>query len=574
MDQTNTSNVDIVLSPTTGLGSFKYTRSAPLSPTTINSSAGSYSTVLASTLQNGKYKLNSEFRIPNDADWDQWSSEWFKNAVFRHDLLKAPTDNTLSGFHILIPCQPIPFGTSKALPQRDHLRLPFSQSNWGKIVGQFHLHDSIRQVIKTQRCYAGFATKNLTQGGNVHMIDWFTGMAAPKRQNESFSMSAVHFTSCNLSFAVVYNCSAAQKKSIGEFLEQSLELGSHQLLMPCLFAELQLKRIRDTTKEMKALCNRVNYQLIPDKDTSTKAPVPTLPTFSFAANEAIRKTTVKLEVALEQVRAAKGQLQKIVRHAEHCKDTERDEGKKEGARRFELRLEEIDLEFQESITILECCSALLGKTAELYRAENARKETRHALEQAEMSKFMAFIAMAYLPLTAVSTIFATPVFKFENNWIDYKGQRPAESNSSAESGVSTADPKMDVLSVYFWIYLGLGIIFTAITFGFYKYKSDELKRQDREDMQNEKSTNPAPPQATTTFRRGSTGRTSAASIQAFAPADSSKPRSLIERFVPPSWLSSLMAKKPKKVVHPNQYSMAPVVRAGPLSSSQVPNNVP
>ncbi|KAK0701525.1 hypothetical protein B0T21DRAFT_378822 [Apiosordaria backusii] len=264
------------------------------------------------------------------------------------------------------------------------------------------------------------------------------------------------------------------------------------------------------------------------------------------------------------------------------------EEKRVNAKRFETRLEEIDLEFQQFIATLDSSAALLGKTADLYRAESSRKETRHASEQAEVSKFMAFIAMVYLPMTAVSTIFATPVFKFEYDWIDYRGHHHPQTSSGTEGGNSSTEPKLEVLSVYFWPYLGLSILMTIITVYIYWRKSKKLKGQQSDgklkpasapatrlehgwhDLTANTVTGLKSSGSSKTVGNHSIGHASATFVNS-KPAEKPKASSRCQSFAP-SWLLSL---KSKTTASSSGHPMGPGHTAGTApSSSHVGNDVP
>jgi hypothetical protein len=84
------------------------------------------------------------------------------------------------------------------------------------------------------------------------------------------------------------------------------------------------------------------------------------------------------------------------------------------------------------------------------------------------------------------TIFAMPVFNFQNDWRDIRFH-PAATSDGDESN-DPARPK-PVLSSYFWIYLIVSVCLTAVTvFGWWRYTRTAIAKDDEEDEGDEKMT--------------------------------------------------------------------------------------
>lgn len=226
-------------------------------------------------------------------------------------------------------------------------------------------------------------TKTLADG---EVIQWFTGMAGPRLEPSSFSMSAVHFSKHRFSFAVIYNGNAGQELRTQILLHDSLELSSHALLFPWLFAELQLDRISAQTNSIKVATDGLIGKLAgKDREnmtTENKAP-PELLENTYQVNRMLRAAVQDVHSMQQTVVAARNQLQKFINRAGEYKEEQqlllsdsRQNSTKTSAerlegididitKRFENRLGEIDLGFQVFQATLEKAARDLDKTSDL-----------------------------------------------------------------------------------------------------------------------------------------------------------------------------------------------------------------
>ncbi|KAK0667285.1 hypothetical protein QBC41DRAFT_374816 [Cercophora samala] len=361
---------------------------------------------------------------------------WLQSPCFRQELLLRLPQNQadISGFHILFPSRVKPFEIRdenddlKTSP-KEHYYLPFSKANWARIVKHFHINRVIMDAMRENKCYTGFQNKRLQ---NDHMIRWFTGVTSPKNDPLSVSMSAVYFPQYRLSLAVVYNCDTMQLNLVKRLLRASPEASSHSLLMVGLFVEIQHHRISalmsDVTKELDQITTILNSK-------SSK--------FEYEENQKLRDALVAAKHCEEEARTARSQLEKIMKHAtDHEKADHRGASAEyiQTTKRFKERFKQIYYQLEAISAESRVKAEELRTTSDLYLAQLARSEAREAASlafsatrQAEISKYIALMAMFYLPLTAVSTIFATPVFKFENHWVDvnwkFRGGGAKDSNS-------------------------------------------------------------------------------------------------------------------------------------------------
>ncbi|KAK4660136.1 hypothetical protein QC762_0015880 [Podospora pseudocomata] len=129
-----------------------------------------------------------------------------------------------------------------------------------------------------------------------------------------------------------------------------------------------------------------------------------------------------------------------------------------------LRFEEIGIELDALMARCRIMFDDMTYSEELFMNELLSDDAERARDQAKMSTVIAFVAMLYLQITAVATIFAMPIFampifEFQNDWRDIYFKQ-AEPNAS----------KQPVLSSYFWVYLIVSVTLPAFTvFGWWHY---------------------------------------------------------------------------------------------------------
>ncbi|KAK4200768.1 hypothetical protein QBC40DRAFT_326164 [Triangularia verruculosa] len=144
--------------------------------------------------------------------------------------------------------------------------------------------------------------------------------------------------------------------------------------------------------------------------------------------------------------------------------------------RFKDRFKEIDVALEDYMSQCRLGAEELRTTSDLFIAEITRGEARQATRQAEISKHLALVAMIYLPITAISTIFATPVFKFDNDWVDLYWNRFDIKPDNGEGSNDSLESNPPVVSGYFIIYITIGLVLTFVTVGDFLLKLWRVRR--------------------------------------------------------------------------------------------------
>ncbi|EPE35037.1 hypothetical protein GLAREA_10732 [Glarea lozoyensis ATCC 20868] len=282
-------------------------------------------------------------------------------------------------------------------------------------------------------------------------------------------------------------CSQNQIEKVQELLKFSEKGIKHSLLMIGICAELHLDRLTTLVGKYKAKCkeaieliNPSNTETILEEHSNTEKEETHLDgprreiTWDFI--EKVRFNRDQSKRAEEEVRATQRQLEKalpkgFLQQTYQFSDRDSDDVVTQA---FADRFADIFVEFEGLIA--DCRIAVDGMefTADMIRNELARQETKSSGHETKISAFIAFIAMLYLPMTTMATIFAMPVFQFPHRWRDW--QYNLVEIHDASSGSNKSD--LPVFSGYFWWYLGTSSAFTLLTVeGWWRFTSREVEKR-------------------------------------------------------------------------------------------------
>ncbi|KAK4234311.1 hypothetical protein C8A03DRAFT_37915 [Achaetomium macrosporum] len=342
--------------------------------------------------------------------------------------------------------------------------LPLSKSRLKNITKVFRLHNEFLRAAWRKRChYTHVVTKHGDQSLELH-----TAIGASFDRPEHFALSCTYFPKSKLSLGVIFGCGYRQVRLVRTLLWQSRdspEVASHPLLIFGIFAELQLYRMQEmimvVPHSIDPIMNRFDAGI----------------GMTWELNEEILRGVLRGKEAEEEIGTTRAQLKDLaLRVDERIRDwegclSEETRALAETAKRFKRRFADIDMELESMMTECRVVIEQLQFASDMFEAQRARREglraaqeTKASTHQARLSAVIAFVAMLYLPITSVATIFATPVFNFQNYWWD-QNFRPTDSASSSASSNTSSLPETPkpVLSGYFWIYLVTSIVLTIVT---------------------------------------------------------------------------------------------------------------
>ncbi|KAL2186976.1 hypothetical protein L209DRAFT_752796 [Thermothelomyces heterothallicus CBS 203.75] len=404
--------------------------------------------------------------------------QWLESEVFKADLLQPPSaGRDRSGYHILLCGVPEPlrvgWNNASVIP-RTLFSLPLPAPAWQRVTECFYLHDAIRNAIK--RSNTSPSSTYLVKKAGQEVVEMYTA-ATSRTWPNNLAIASTHFRESKLTVGVIFGCTDKQMDRVEELLQHSPEVKAHPLLMVGLFAELTRDRVTEIVRNAVADCDIATMKLGLNGKTRPEA------RRSFELSRELRNCRLNTKKAEEELRSAQGQLHKMMHQIEEW--VNRTRGSAQGqtlgwlgddfttsTMRYKDRFEEISIEFEALMARCRMTFDDMTYSEELFTSELLGHDAESARHQAKASTVIAFVAMLYLPITTVATIFAMPVFDFSNDWRDVRfretGSEPAESTSEPKSqGMEKSKP---VLSFYFWIYLIISVSLTAVTvFGWWRY---------------------------------------------------------------------------------------------------------
>lgn len=111
--------------------------------------------------------------------------------------------------------------------------------------------------------------------------------------------------------------------------------------------------------------------------------------------------------------------------------------------------------------------------------EYANIEAKKTRQQARTSTVIAFVAMLYLPATSLATIFAMPVFDWQNRWMNVQFRDVPSGGNGDAGGGEDSRRSSPVFSAYFWIYLLFSVAFTSVTLWAWRAYTKDPEENER-----------------------------------------------------------------------------------------------
>ncbi|KAK4175150.1 hypothetical protein QBC36DRAFT_312267 [Triangularia setosa] len=442
--------------------------------------------------------------LENPKSWD----EWLQSPVFhsRH-YSKGPMDSVteVHGFGILLS-SPVTRAFESSDPGSDpHYYLPISKEYWKKIIGSFHMHNSLKDAMLANKSYSSFlvykpkadeakANKAKVDGAKADKmkadeakvdetkadeakadktkadktkvdetkVEMFTATMTSRDWDWNCSISSTYFPESRLTLGVIFNCHPDQKDLVSDMLDRSPEVKDHPLLMLGLYCELQRDRADRLAKRIAARTTEVLEAMgyLPGvTKTGDKSPENQRAKIHIQ----LRLVISECKKAVEEIRVAKLQTKRITDDICEKSKASKQESFRNATARYKCRFDQIQIELDGRMAQCRITAEDLTYAGDRALAEQAREETAVAARQAKTGKVIAFLAMLYLPMTSIATIFAMPVFDFQNYWWDMRFGGPPPDSPNSESNSKTAEPGVEVASGYFTLYLIISFVLTVAT---------------------------------------------------------------------------------------------------------------
>ncbi|KAK4162971.1 hypothetical protein QBC43DRAFT_290515 [Cladorrhinum sp. PSN259] len=397
--------------------------------------------------------------VETDEEWTQW--------------LKMPNDNRIVYSIAKFVRLTSPVEAQMMGIPNPHTYLPLSEDRWRRIAKSFSLGRAIRKAMEDNKTYSGFMIRRGVDRDpeELETLEMFTAVITSTDKLYNVSLSSTYFTKAQLSLAVIFNCDNDQKNLIYRILKASPEVSNHPLLMLGVYAELQRDRMERLVKGVHGARDKLMTSLNMEKGQVSRAAV-----LTWQASCDFREAIAQAKEAEEVIRDTKRQIEKITKHIGDKSEAKKQELFKEATSRFECRFEDICIELEGLMSLCKIVAEDLIYTGGLFMGETSRQNTIKAGLQATV---IAFLAMLYLPMTSIATIFAMPAFQFQNRWWDMAFRySPPHTNGTSPSGNSNGGngkSRDDIASGYFTIYLFVSAFFTYATLRFHFWYTLELQ---------------------------------------------------------------------------------------------------
>ncbi|KLU85099.1 hypothetical protein MAPG_04131 [Magnaporthiopsis poae ATCC 64411] len=420
--------------------------------------------IVRKTLTDGVVK---KWEVTTDKDWDESLHE-----AFRDDGRQTP------GITAVLAARASDDADSQAQGDNPMLleHLPFSRAVFDGITDNFFVHPSITQAI--QRLGPSFSRTHLKLGDPLGPAIAYVCRGSNAWPGD-IALSATHFPSTGLTYAVFFGCEFDEKPArvtalksgdrITGLLSNSESTVAHPMLLVGIFAEIELRRhmpivkkavagllgtVDDVTageagqEESHAIKPWVNMQFIKIKLEAWRrelekmvAHVEELSRTLYQASEVVPREGDIDPLTLQPYTAAQITAFKI--------EEERRASLRATGERIKERLQDITNQYHEMISMSRMTMEGLTMATQLANTRTNTEIAEKTKKDGEQMKSIAILTMVFLPATFLATFFSMSFFKWDV-------------------------PEGDVISRNIWVYF---LITTCLTLGLYVWWSKTQSRR-------------------------------------------------------------------------------------------------
>ncbi|TGJ87103.1 hypothetical protein E0Z10_g1707 [Xylaria hypoxylon] len=438
-----------------------------------------------------------------------------------HSFIPAPAD---------IEIEP---GPPPVTTPGEYTDLPLiSDANWDKVATAFRLPGHYDKVVERKVTSVVSIPRTYSFNGNFKEKLWMhvamTRRRYSPREYPAFALAATHFQTQNITFAIMVGCSEQQIGKVESLVQGWGDAVGHPLLMLGICAELHLDRLESLTIQQDSIYRNLlnSVQANATSDSNDKFSWELIKEVRNAREESKRVEAEVNTTRLQLSNAVSSSISKLLAQYEAQYDTSRRQNNNTSGRmsadmkgkstahylssslsdisdtdsmvaklqrEWELKTETTHLfeeRFNDILSRLDGLSAQcrisvegISFTTDIIRSELAREEAQIGRREASISAkntkigvAISFIALTYLPLTAVASIMGMPIFQWTNDWRDWR-YNPVGRGNSPTTGTNP-EIQLPVVSgyiaVYFPIAIGLMVI-TLSSFAYY-YNSQGIKK--------------------------------------------------------------------------------------------------
>ncbi|KAK0705852.1 hypothetical protein B0T21DRAFT_416538 [Apiosordaria backusii] len=350
--------------------------------------------------------------------------------------------------------------------------IPVAETHWRNFTEALDLHfprdmlDNFRALVPRTSFSLSLGT---TTGGDICQM--FTAVLPsrdPAEYRQSFAVTSTYFAKTKHSTAVIFGLSTSQMEFIQNTLEGSTEQFSHPFRIVQIFIELQQERLESTLQTLLDQASAFEIQLDP---LNLQNRTTDLLNWNFVRTARRHLSdAVKLDEDMRCMKAVTEKAEIQLMDSLKFLAPEQDggtsaAGRSEGSNQAVAlrtaqcinRIREIGLQYDMMIAACRRIASDLSIAIESFQTGFDMLDKKEACRRTKLNTILAVIAAIYLPFTSVATILAMPVFKFENDWKDWRWNSvPTKGMGDLEANSSNNPANPPVFSGYFYIFLAIG----------------------------------------------------------------------------------------------------------------------
>ncbi|KAI6350650.1 hypothetical protein MCOR25_010506 [Pyricularia grisea] len=340
-------------------------------------------------------------------------------------------------------------------------RLPIGENHWLKLIEKFRLPRifSPETLMSRQINITCFTCPDPSDTNNKLLMAMATTSADYPVPGawQQLAMCSTHWVSRRLTHCLFTHLNENQMDKVEELLNSAVSEGvaEHPCLTLGITMELMLQRLIRLQHNLRQKSAEVEVSLAmfsPDKNMARHNH------FDTEYLDRIYQVRKHTDLVLKEISTTRRHL---IRTMERCSPAAWSGDARTGEQvvdtRFRQRFEDIVIELDDLTSRVQSSLDYLIQQVTKMNSIFTQHEIMSSGMTAENGRRIAFMAILYLPISTIATIFAMPIFKFENDWRDiFMHPVPRSEDDDASA-------KMPVVSGYVWYYVVLSMVLTCIT---------------------------------------------------------------------------------------------------------------
>ncbi|TLS25882.1 hypothetical protein PpBr36_07887 [Pyricularia pennisetigena] len=365
-------------------------------------------------------------------------------------------------------------------------RLPLSLPTWKRITQRFKVHHFLNmEVLQRSKMFIWSNAEPVPNNPSEKM--WINvSMTSDNCDDESyiphkFAMSSTHLETEKLTSIVLLGLKPSQMTLVERIVRNATtsDMIHHPIFATYLVAELMRERLALLCKNYIRAVQGVHGVLSNMYDSEKdELKLTTINAKQLRQISDARKNCDKVEV---EILGTKRHLEKAVRQILPrlpAQDVNNSVGqvcaKDILTQRYKEKFDDILTNLEDLRTANRSSVDLMSQQAAHEQAQAARKEAKESARSAENSYVIAIMGMCFLPASTFATIFAMPIFKWDQHPLDLLWQSKANATAietpestaagNANATLTASSSPADVLTGYVWIYCIISIGVTMLLF--------------------------------------------------------------------------------------------------------------